>query len=532
MRFGYALIAPMVAITTGLILAGEHHVLKAAKAFADQPSAATLPDQSLWLIGPAAAAVWLAFQLFTDRRRSLIAGAATALFLCAMGAALPALWLSALVPAAAVVIFVRERRNGLNRWELIAGGALVFVIGYASYARFQFLLGYLQRELDPDAVTYLAIAAKAHGYGTESREPLFIWLLQFMHLVTGSDTPSTLRVSSLAVSLCTVAAVFCFTRRYIGNIAAVTAAALYAQRRTLVFTGIRGLREELIIMIFLAFAAVYVSGWGKRPNPLRYVALAVLGAVMVLIRLNSVPFIIGALVVLFAWSVWKYRPSLRRWWLIPTCIAIVYAPVIPYLMQCKKLYGDPWYMINVAPRFYGNLEFGGKNPDFPTREQLAKDAFFGPRLSMGTYLFKYHTVGEILSRSVKGAWEMYFGGHVRIWFTGDEPDSTPGPFFWLHVAGLLAMLLPGRRVITFLIFLFHAPAFFLIGTFPWDQGVNAFDYRLLTLAYTYYCIGIGAAVQTGICFASKHIQAIVEPEEAQQTDRRQQKPRDKARRRK
>ena len=114
---------------------------------------------------------------------------------------------------------------------------------------------------------------------------------------------------------------------------------------------------------------------------------------------------------------------------------------------------------------------------------------------MGQYLFKYHSVPEVITGSTQGMWRLYAGSLAKHAMAFGDWTRL---LFALHLAGLAVMLLPGRNVIALLNFMFHAPMFFLM-SFEW------FDPRLAALAFAMFYVGTGAAVQSAWDFSQQYL---------------------------
>lgn len=514
---GLSLFPCLISLVCLIVLFKQTHLGQSLSSWADSPKPQFMPDMDLWLIVPASFSVGLGAAFFSDAKRRLgagLGGVLVAVLLCAMDVVL--LWLSVLVPVGILLLAGWKTLRQEAKFDngLVAAAFFSLVVVFALQMRSVLLVATLPTPLDPDAIMFLKLAETKSGFNTASREPLFLWMLQLMRLVSGSYSPTNLRIFSLLVSLATLGCLFAFTRRYIGLLGALTASMLYACNVPLAYTAIRGLREEIIIALFLFYAAAYISAWGKRPTLRSYSWMGVAATLMLFIRLNSGPFVILTVGVLFAFSAVKHRLAARQWWIALVPIALAYAPISPYLYYSWKNLGDPFYAVSMHTRFYANVELAGKHPDFPTKKEVEQNGYAGPKITMGEYLFKYHRPSEIVSRCFLGAGRLYFGNFVPLIemdFRGVQQLSSRGvnsgkSFLYLvHLLGLVGMLFPGRRLFFALVFLFHAPAFFL-ASFEW------FDWRLLTVAFASFYIGIGAAAQSGCLLAYRGL--IAAPEEA------------------
>ena len=479
------------------VLADASNVLDAALQWSAKPSQDTRLNSSLWLIVPAACNVGALVLLVSGLRARAIAalaGMAVAWVLCVLAPGL--LWLSYLVPLWGVVAWWRARQAGVPAPMYLVGTVLLtIVLTLAAAERFQALEGAMTRPLDPDATTFLDLAKKPGVYNTGFRGAPFVWMLKLVGGVTGSAHAVTARLMSAGISLAAVAAVFVFGVRFFGMLAGFVGGLLYARADYLVhFTAVQGLREESIILLFIWFAAVMCRAWTAAPRWRDWMHLALVGALLLLLRLHSGVFLAAAFGVLIARQLWAHRQSWRMAWLPAAAMLIAYLPSAPFLLQCRTLYGDPFFVSAMGARFYSNMEFAGVHPDFPTKEQVQADGYAGPPISMGQYLFKYHSLPQIIARAAAGAAGMTVGYHGRVWAGGFKNVTKPlfALLAWVQALALAALLLDRNgRVLLLLLFVFHAPVFYLVGTFPLTIGVNAFDPRLLTVAYVGYCLALG-----------------------------------------
>lgn len=466
-------------------------------AWSERRAPDTLPNFDLWLIVPAAASAGLAAASFERLPLRLGAGAvaiAAAVALDGLGSA----WLGLLLVLPLAILSraaLDLRRREPVRAEAAAGAILVAIVAVAALERWDMLLAYLPRPLDPDAQAYLSLSLTTSGFDTGLREPLFLWMLQGAQRLTGDSTGVSLRLFTYAVSFVTIASLFAFARRHLGLAAAVVSALVYALLPSFVYTAVRGLREELVILAFLAFAWLYLDAWTERPTLGRWSAIGLAAAPFPLLRLNTAPFVVASVLLLCVVSAVRFRLGIRRSAIALVPLVIAFTPITPYLVRCAETYGDPFVAVSMQTRFYANWEFAGTRPDFPSREAFARDAYAGRPISLGVYLFKYHTVPEVAQRTLRGIWEVFAGDFARIWFAaGGVRDDRLPLLYLLHLAGLVALALSPARPFLLLAFLFHGAVYFLVSALE-SYGPRAFDWRLLTVAFAAFTIGIGAAAQ-------------------------------------
>lgn len=488
--------------------------------WAERPTPDNALPSWLWAVVPLAAALGVAVSAFKGIRGRLIATLAVVAVAAAVHplGAHPAYYGGLVLPfALSGIAFYRMKRGVPLDVGLVHGSLLTVVLAVASYYRFAVLPGMALRELDIDATTFMAIAERSFIWNTDFREPLFIWMIKGMRLLAGEYSAPALRLFGIGLSFVTVAVLFEFVRRHIGLIAAVIAALLYAMAPAFVFSAPRGLREDTTITLFLLFCMVYLRMWNSRPRLRDYLLLGFVLSLNIGIRMSSNGFGAGALAMLFAWGMWRHRVSWRLAWMPVLALAIGLAPYVPFFFHCHKKYGDAFFSVNIIAKFYSNLEFAGQ-PGFPTPEELKVDAFAGPPITMGEYMFGLLGPEQVTNRTLVGGMRLYLSkrwidfptvaapwwnrnGREWMFHFGDfnlqrQPlvRVMPGhieAFLWLQTFGLLAMLLPGRRLFLFLVFAFHAPGLFL-------AAIPEFDWRLLTLAIASFYVGIGALAESAM----------------------------------
>lgn len=500
----YSALPFLIAVSCLGILARQTGIEDICSAW-ESADKAVPPVTFLWLIVPAACTAGLAAASFRPLGIRFAAGTAVSAGYWGLAAISPVLLCGALfVLALLLAMQIRRAAQGEMLGSVAVGAILTGIVSVAAYYRHWALFIELPGKLSPDATTYLAIAKTASGYGTNSREPLFIWLIQLAAQFTGAYSPATLRLLTVAVSLVCVSIVFEFTRRSIGLIAAAAAGFLYAYDLAFIYTAVRGMREEVIIAAFLLFIWACRRTLRLGPALGNCALIGVAGAMLLLVRLNSLFFVLAATALVFAFSAQKHRLRFRKWWLMLVPAAVAFVPTLPYLAYCKRTFGDPMFASSIHVRFYANVEFAGERPDFPAAKEVEKDGYAGGPITMKQYVFGYHRPGEVIGRVVRGAGRMFLGDYARVglgiatspylgefgklWFSRVPYVPVPRALYAVHLLGLSSMFLPGRRVLFLLVLLFHAPVFFL-------ASLPDFDWRLLTAGFASFLIGIGGLLQ-------------------------------------
>ncbi|NLD61893.1 hypothetical protein GX645_05510 [Candidatus Sumerlaeota bacterium] len=391
----------------------------------------------------------------------------------------------------------------------------VTVLGVALAIRIRAFLLTLGHTFDPDAIGYWSIAQRCSYFATEKREPLYIWMVKFVQLFPLSQDVAMRSLSVLAGMICTVLIIYA-SWRWFGLLAAWIAGITYALSPAMVFTAVRGLREEWIIALFLWIAIEYVATWGKPYSWRTALRLGIPLGLSCLLRLFTCIYVPIILVVHIAWALYRNRQPAKQWMpAVGLVFLISWIPLSPYLIYSHKEYGNMFYVSQLGARFYANLEFAGKLPGFPSVEEVRQNGYAGKPITMTEYIFKYHTLPEVLNRFYQGIITMgLYGGyttwcHYPVWtryheeiksvwaqsspkfreemFTPVQQRLTFVLWRYLATIGFLALLFYKQgRLLTFLILAFHIQIYFLI-------PLPGFDWRLATSFFPYINIGWGAA---------------------------------------
>ncbi len=331
--------------------------------------------------------------------------------------------------------------------------------------------------LDPDAVYYRQIADQMSSpLDTRVREPLFIWFVKGMFLVFGSSDLN-LRILTLALSIGCIVLLFFIARSLFNGFVAVFATFLYGTNYWLNLLSVRGLRHELftifvLVFVWFLFRATRSSvrqSDGSSANRLtdqptnrptsKAILLGFIAGVGLLANLGFYSFIFPVII---------YFGIRRRWHftriILPIFLSVVVAS--PFLIHNRVVYGDFFYSMNTLARGFGNMEFAGK-PGFPTQEEVEKDLFCGPELTMFDYIFRLHSPGEVVQRSIRGFWRIYVGEFTKRIFLSSTPVLRL--FYLLGIVWLVWL----RRFDFLVVFLLvGAPFSFFAG--------GAFDWRLVS----------------------------------------------------
>lgn len=450
---------------------------------------ATSTAQWLYLVPPAACVAGLFTAYFTSMRNRLLAATGALIIppllaVLSLAALLPLL----LVPPGLMVadFLAVDKSFQSIRKTFFHGTLLTVLLAYAAYTRQELLYQVINSPTDPDFAGYLQYAQESTGYATMFREPFFIWILQIAGFLGGEITPIMQRLTSVAMGIGAVASIFYLCLRHLNIIVAVIAAGLYAGQEYLVYTATRGLREDSIVLTTILFIAI---SWHHLRGAVTWRSLTLwglMGAACSLLRISSFSFVIA---VILGTGLYRFIRDIKPWplrarWALP--IVLTAGFMAPYLIHVQQQYGDPFFVVKFHVRFYANQEFGGKHPDFPTREEIAKDSYAGAPMSGSEYVFGYHDMPEIIKRTWRGFEKTFFMENLNVAFNVSNESGAKNLLSILNIIGIILLLFPRHLYLVLCMFLFHGPLLFL-ASFPY------FDPRLMIVAMVFIFIAVGSA---------------------------------------
>jgi len=217
-----------------------------------------------------------------------------------------------------------------------------------------------------DPYTYLQYAREMrHFYAAHRREPLFPATTRvFLALLGNQDVAvsfASATFSTVAIGLTFWLGAYAF--RYAVGAAAAVLAAIEAD---LIVLGSGGWRDDAfmcgVLLTGLALLRVLrVPGWQSG------VLLGLVAGAACLIRITSLSFIVPSLAVLLIVPRSDRRPRLIG---AAAAVAVATLLVAPYLVNCWRVYGDPFYSINVHASIYQETEGLPGDPGLTAGEYL------------------------------------------------------------------------------------------------------------------------------------------------------------------
>ena len=208
-----------------------------------------------------------------------------------------------------------------------------------------------------DPYTYPQIARQMHSfYGAHYREPIFPFMTK-MWLAIAGNQDTAVSLASATFSVLAILTTYLLGAAAFSQGVGLAAAWLMAIEFDVITWGVAGWRDDAFMcaVLFCSWAAVR---YRKTPSPGRAVVLGVSAGAACLTRLTSISFLLPLFpfLVLLDRRPWRSR-------LATIGVACLTASVVvgPYLFNCWRAFGDPFYAINVHTA--NVLVTEGRTPD-------------------------------------------------------------------------------------------------------------------------------------------------------------------------
>jgi hypothetical protein len=328
-----------------------------------------------------------------------------------------------------------------------------------------------------DPINYLRFAREMrHFYQAHVREPVFLALTRFMLWVM-ADSDIAVSYASLIGGTLAIVATFLLGRAAHSTVAGLIAAAALAIELEAVIWAADGWRDDT----FMFFVAL--SGWSflrlyQEPSWRWGLAAGAIGAGACLTRISSLSFIVPMLVwiVFETWRAGARQsgPAVRRSLRFAGVAAVVTGLlVLPFLINCWRATGDPFFAINYHTRYYRAAE------GLPLDESVGVFDYIGRKLhdrpvatidtaAVGLFVFPF-----------KNKW-----GGFRAW-----SPALMEVLRWSAIVGLiLGLMFPAGRLLWVLMLTSLAPY-----ALTWSLGGGG-EWRFTQHVYPIYLVAAGASL--------------------------------------
>jgi len=203
-----------------------------------------------------------------------------------------------------------------------------------------------------DPVGYLRFAREMRDfYAAHVREPLFVYATKVWLGALG-DEDVGISFTSLTFSLLLVAATYLLGAAAFSPAVGLAASFLIAIEREAIAWGVDGWRDDTFAAFVVLFAWALVR-YQKAPTMMSAVLAGVMGGAACLTRLSSLTFVVPGLAAMIVVPGLKTRTAAAR--AAAACL-ITTVLVAPYLINCWRQFGDPFYAVNYHTSIYQGRE--------------------------------------------------------------------------------------------------------------------------------------------------------------------------------
>lgn len=203
-----------------------------------------------------------------------------------------------------------------------------------------------------DPINYLRFAREMrHFYQAHVREPIFLALTRGMLWLTRGRDIAVSLASALAGTLAIVATYLLGAAAY-SRLVGFGAALAIAIELVAVSWSVDGWRDDTFML------ATALSGWAflrlmQQPSRARAAAAGLVAAAACLTRITALSFVIPALVWILVETPGPRRPAVRA---VALAAALAGLLIAPFLINCWRATGDPFFAINYHTRYYRAAE--------------------------------------------------------------------------------------------------------------------------------------------------------------------------------
>ncbi|MFH1776235.1 MAG: glycosyltransferase family 39 protein [Candidatus Omnitrophota bacterium] len=353
--------------------------------------------------------------------------------------------------------------------------SIIFLAGIIF--RLLMLLKYKNVPLTFDAKGYYDMAVNmTNFYAASFREPFYILIVKMFVKLTGLGE-FAVRIQSFTFSVFSILILYLLGLRLFNRFVGICSAVFLSLNPFLIYNCTRGLRTEitiflLLIFTFIAFPLNFLC------NNAKLIILTFIAAALSLIKIYYLPIMILLIFYIF------FKEKCPAWFL-KTMIAfiVVILLVMPFLISNKNTYNDMFCISNMNAVFWRNQEFAGK-PGFPTIAEVKKNPYIGPKITTFDYLFKLHSIREVIMRFIQGYYFCIFKYiYQTMWIFS--------PLVYFGMIGIIAMLFTDKRLFVLLMLIVILPNVFIL---PINTiGYIRVDRRFAMVMYPFFsiCISYG-----------------------------------------
>ena len=279
-------------------------------------------------------------------------------------------------------------------------------------------------------------------YLTLSPEPFYVGLVKLFVALAGGREVGIL-LQSFFFSIAVLPLAFMLAVPAVGRWWAAAMLVPLVLHEWLIFEAPSGYRISAYVFFLILFAAS-VFGRYRGRSVLRGVVSGILAAIICLIRLSALSFVLPILLL----GAWEKRKQ-GGWSTLGVAALTTALLVAPFLVNCYRTHGDPFYAISFHTQFWLRAE-GTESP-----------ASLG-QVSLYRYVTEFHGIGELVWGNLRGLTVLPL---TKFWNGLSDFPVLDTAVLAAGVAGLLLSVVTPLRFLL-VAYLAHLIPFAYIQNFP------------------------------------------------------------------
>jgi 4-amino-4-deoxy-L-arabinose transferase-like glycosyltransferase len=338
-----------------------------------------------------------------------------------------------------------------------------------------------------DPINYLKYAREmSQFYQGHVREPMFLAITRGF-LWSSGNRDIAVSFASAASATLAIFATYLLGAAAVSPGVGLAAAFALAVEFIAVARSVEGWRDDTF-MLFVALTAWALLKLRQRPTPMWGALAGVAAAGASLTRISAVSFVLPALMWLFV----ETRREKKAWRSIAVAAFVCAALIAPYLINCARVYGDPFYAVNYHTIYYRAAELLPEDPSVGAYEYLSGKFRAQPIKTVDTM------AQGLLTFPLMNKWDGF-----QDWSTAIGPV-----LLWCAAAGLfLALWSPAGRFLLMILTTSLLPY-----AITWSIGGGG-DWRFTQHAYPFYLVFAFSA----IAWACRTVYAVARDESARRS---------------
>lgn len=321
-----------------------------------------------------------------------------------------------------------------------------------------------------DPHNYLRFAREmTHFYQAHVREPVFLSLTRgYLWLIDGSDI--AVSFASVTGSTLAILATFLLGTAAVSRWVGLAAAGALAIEFEAIIWSVEGWRDDTF-MLFVTLTAWAFVRLHRRPSPGTAVVAGLAAAGACLTRLSAISFVLPALAWMILDAPRHERPAMARH--ASAAFLVCTVLVAPYLINCARATGDPFFAINYHTRYYRHAD------GLPEDHSITAVEYVGAKIAARPLSGIDTAMTGLIVWPFENKWRGF-----RFWW-----EQLGDTLRWSAAAGLvLAIWSRTGRLLLVTLFMSLVPY-----AFTWASGGGG-EWRFTQHAYPFYLVAAFSAL--------------------------------------